>query len=129
MTVQKLVPVLGAAVTTFLLAGAATIEVLTATMGGDIGPGIVGVFAGLLAGVVVGVAVASRWPRLGPRGRAVTLGYAVFGLALLFLALLSYVNLPVIAPHLSLRSNLVIAAFAAIAIGFKVWRRGALARV
>lgn len=47
MNVPKLETVGGAAGTTFLLAGAATIKAMTATIGGEIGPGIVGVFVGV----------------------------------------------------------------------------------
>lgn len=116
MNLQKWASVLGSALTSFLLAGAATIELLMATIGGDIAPGIIGVFTGSIAGLAVGAAVASQWPALGGGRRAAVLGYSVFGLAMLFLALLSYVHTPVIAQYLGLRPNLVIAAVVAIAV-------------
>lgn len=123
MTRQKLATVAGAAVTTFLLAGATTIEAVTAAVGGDIGPGIVGVFVGVVAGLVAGWTVSWRWPRLDRRARSVLLGYGAFGLTLVFLAFLSYVNTPGVDEYLGFQANLVIAAVVAAVAGVGMWQR------
>lgn len=123
MDLQKLVTVAGAAVTTFLVAGAATIEAVTAAVGGDIGPGIIGVFVGVVAGLLAAWAVAWRWSRLDRPGRSLLLGYGAFGLTLLFLAFLSYVNTPGVDEYLGFQANLVIAAIVAVAAATGSWQR------
>lgn len=123
---MKLTTVIGAAVTTFLVVGAATIEAVTAAVGGDIGPGIVGVFVGAVAGLAAAVAVVWRWEAIDRRGRAVLLAYAAFGLTVLFLAFLSYVNVPGVDAYLDLGRNLLIAAVVALVAAVAVWRRGQL---
>lgn len=122
MNIQKLATVAGAAVTTFLLVGAATIEAVTAATGADVGPGIVGVFAGLAAGLTAAAAVSWRWSTLADRGRAVLLAYAAFGLTIVFLAALSYVNVPGADAYLGLQVNLVIAAVVAVAAAIGRWQ-------
>lgn len=116
MNLQKLAAVAGAAVTTFLLVGAATIELVFAGTGADVGPGIVGVFAGVAAGLVAAWLVAWRWGTVPEWGRSALLGYATFGLVMLFLAFLSYVNTPGVDELLSIELNLVIAAVVALAV-------------
>jgi hypothetical protein len=120
---QKLATVACAAVTTFLLVGAVTIEAVTAAVGGDIGPGIVGVFAGVVAGLAAATAVSLRWTVLAERARTVLLAYAAFGLTIVFLAALSYVNVPGADAYLGLQVNLVIASVAAIVIAVARWQR------
>ncbi|MFB6353894.1 MAG: permease [Halobacteriales archaeon] len=121
MTLRKLAAVVGAGVTTFLVIGAATIEALTATIGGDIGPGIVGVLVGAVAGLLAVAAVQWRWSALDRRWRSALLGYAAFGLTVLFLAFLSYVNVPGVDDYLGLPLNLGIAAVVAlVAAGLSV---------
>lgn len=82
----------GTAITTFLLAGAATIELLGA--GEAPGIGILGVFVGLVAGLLAGgiVVVAADGLSRGPA--ALLVGYAAFGVAVLAIAGMSYVNVP-----------------------------------
>lgn len=119
---QKLATVAGAAVTTFLLVGAVTIEAVMAAVGGDIGPGIVGVFAGVVAGLAAATAVSLRWTVLAERARTVLLAYAAFGLTIVFLAALSYVNVPGADTYLGLQVNLVIAAVVAVAAAIGRWQ-------
>lgn len=121
MDVQKLAVTAGAAVTTFLLVGAATIAAVRAATGADIGPGIIGLFAAIAAGLVAAALGSWRWATLPEWSRSLLVGYAVFGLTLVFLAALSYVNTPGVAASLSFDRNLVIATFAAAA--FAIWRR------
>lgn len=82
----------GAAVSTFLLAGAATVELLGA--GEAPGLGIVGVFVGLLAGLLAGGLVAVGADRLSGLAAAGLAGYATFGVAIVMIAALQYVNVP-----------------------------------
>ena len=117
MNLQKLATLAGTAVTTFLLAGAATIEALTAATGADVGPGIVGVFVGVIAGLAAVVLVLWRWDALDRLPRAVLLGYGAFGLTILFLAFLSYVNTPGVDEYLGFYRNLVVAAGVAVVAG------------
>lgn len=114
MNSQKLATVVGAAVTTFLLVGAATIEAVTAATGADIGPGIVGVFAGVVAGVLAAWLVSWRWSAVADWGRSALFGYAVFGLTIVFLAFLSYANTPGVDEYLGLQVTLVIAVVVAL---------------
>jgi uncharacterized membrane protein len=122
VNLQKLATVVGAAVTTFLLVGVVTIEAVTAAVGGDIGPGIVGVFAGVVTGLAAVVAVSWRWPSLADRARTVLLAYAAFGLTIVFLAALSYVNVPGADAYLGFEVNLVIAAVVAVAAALGRWQ-------
>lgn len=123
MNLQRLATVAGAGVTTILVVGAATIEIVTAVVGGDIGPGIVGVGVGLLAGLAAVAAVQWRWGRLEHRSRSVFFGYAAFGLTVLFLAFLSYVNVPGVDEYLDFALNLYIAAAVAVAAAVATWQR------
>ena len=116
MNPQRLAAAAGAAVSTFLLVGAATIEVVFAATRADVGPGIIGVFAGVVAGLVAASLVASRWGRASPRGRSVLLGYAAFGLTVVFLASLSDVNVPGADAVLSVRRNVAIGVAVAVLV-------------
>ncbi|NIS37094.1 MAG: permease [Actinobacteria bacterium] len=116
MNLQRPVAVAGAAVTTFLLVGAATLEAVFAATRADVGPGIVGVLVGVAAGLVAATLVASRWRRVGPRGRSLLLGYAAFGLTVVFLAGLSYVNVPGADDLLSVPVDVAIAAAVAVLV-------------
>lgn len=121
MNPHKLAAVTGAAVTTFLLVGVATIEAVTAATGADIGPGIIGVFAGIMAGLVAASLVSWRWATLPEWSRSVLFGYAAFGLMMVLLAFLSYSNVPGADDYLSVERNLVIAAATAAVVA--MWRR------
>lgn len=82
----------GAAVTTFLLVGAGTIELLGA--GEAPGIGIIGVAVGLFGGLLVGVAVAVAGDRLSGLPSLALVGYATFGVAFVAVAGMRYVNVP-----------------------------------
>lgn len=82
------------AVTTFLLAGAVTIEILSTWYGEGPGAGILGVLIGTIIGLLVGAAITSTGDRLSGLGAVALVAYAVFGVAFLAIAGLSYVNVP-----------------------------------
>ncbi|SEO68817.1 hypothetical protein SAMN04487948_104185 [Halogranum amylolyticum] len=82
----------GTAVTTFLLAGAATIELLGA--GEAPGVGIVGVFVGVLVGLLAGGLVSVYADRLSGIAVPTLVAYATFGVTFVVIAGTSYVNVP-----------------------------------
>lgn len=80
--------------TTFLLAGAVTIGILSTWYGESPGVGILGVGVGVVVALVVGAVVTFTGDRLsGPRAAALV-AYGTFGVAFLAIAGLSYVNVP-----------------------------------
>ena len=123
MDAQRIAALAGSAVTTFLLVTAAVIEVVFGTTGADVGPGIVGVTVGALAALAAVVAVAVGWSRLDPSARWAVTGYGAFGLTIVFLAGLSYVNVPGADAYLGLSVNLVIAAAVAVVVAVGGWQR------
>jgi hypothetical protein len=82
----------GTAVTTFLLAGAVTIELLGA--GEAPGIGIIGVFVGVVSGLLAGVIVSVYADRLSGIAASVLVAYANLGVAFVAIAGMRYVNLP-----------------------------------
>lgn len=92
MNIRTLALGAGTAVTTFMLAGAATIELLGA--GEAPGIGILGVLVGFIAGLLAGGVVAVAADRLSRSPAALLVGYATFGVAVLAIAGMSYVNVP-----------------------------------
>lgn len=82
------------AVTTFLVAAAATIAVTRIPFGDSPGVGILGVGAGFVAGLVVFVVVAVFAGRLSGASWAALVAYATLGVVFLGIAALSYVNVP-----------------------------------
>lgn len=82
----------GTAVTTFLLVGAATIELLGT--GEAPATGIIGVLVGLVAGLLAGGLVGAYAERLPGIAVSPLVGYATFGVAFLVIAGMSYVNVP-----------------------------------
>lgn len=82
----------GTAVTTFLLAGAVTIELLGAGEAPAIG--IIGVFVGLVTGLLAGGIVGVYADRLSGIAGSILVGYATFGIAFVAIAGMSYVNVP-----------------------------------
>lgn len=82
----------GSAVTTFLLAGAATIELLGAGEAPAIG--IIGVFVGILAGLLAGGIVSASADRLSGTGASALVAYATLGVAFVVIAGTRYVNVP-----------------------------------
>jgi hypothetical protein len=83
-----------AAVTTFLLVGAVTIETLGSMYGDGPGVGILGVFAGFAGAMVAGLLVVARGDRLSGDAGAALVAYGTLGSAFLAIALLQYVNVP-----------------------------------
>jgi hypothetical protein len=83
---------IGAAITTFLLAGATKIELLGA--GEAPGIGIIGVLVGVIAGLLAGGLVSLFVDRLSGIARSVPVAYATFGAAYVVIAGMSYVNVP-----------------------------------
>lgn len=63
-TLASIATVFGAAVTTFLLVAAGTIQAVTAVVGGDSGPWIAAMLVGALAGLIAVAAVLRWWPKL-----------------------------------------------------------------
>jgi len=92
MTTRSLALGAGTATTTFLLAGAATIELLGA--GEAPGIGIVGVFVGVVVGLLAGGLVAVYADRLSGVAMSALVAYATFGVAVVAIAGLRYVNVP-----------------------------------
>lgn len=82
----------GTAVTTFLLAGAATVELLGAGEAPAIG--IIGVFIGVVAGLLAGVIVSVYADRLSGIAASILVAYATFGVAFVAIAGMRYVNVP-----------------------------------
>jgi hypothetical protein len=82
----------GAAVTSFLLSGAATIQLLGA--GESPGTGIVGVFVGFVVGLLAGGVVSAYAERVRGLAQTLLVAYATFGVAVVLIAGTSYVNVP-----------------------------------
>lgn len=82
----------GSAITSFLVVGAGTIELLGA--GEAPGIGIIGVFVGLLAALAAGGIVGRYANRIAGASERVLIAYATFGFVFLLVAGLRYVNVP-----------------------------------
>lgn len=82
----------GSAVTTFLIAGAATIELLGAGEAPAIG--IIGVLVGIITGVLAGGIVTVYADRLSGIATPALVAYATFGVAFVMIAGTRYVNVP-----------------------------------
>lgn len=110
----------GSAVTTFLVVGAVTIELLGA--GEAPGIGILGVFVGLVAGLIAGGLVGVAGGRIAGVPAAVLVGYATLGTTFLAIAGMSYVNVPgvddVFTFPVRLGVSAVVAVVAALAVGY-----------
>jgi len=85
---------LASAVTTFILAGAVTIEILSTWYGESPGVGILGVGIGVVVALLVGAVVSLTGERLSGLRAAALVAYGAFGIAFLVIAGLSYVNVP-----------------------------------
>jgi len=109
---------LASAVTTFLLAGAVTIEILSTWYGESPGVGILGVGVGVVVALLVGTVVTFTGDRLSGWRAAALVAYGAFGVAFLAIAGLSYVNVPgadeVFTFPVHIAASLVIAIVAAI---------------
>lgn len=122
MKVRTIVLAVGAAITTFLLVGATTIELLGA--GEAPGIGIIGVFVGFLTGLLAGAAVGAFATRLSGLAATALVGYAAFGITFMLIAGLRYVNVPgaddVFTFPVHVGISIVVAALLALSVG----RRG-----
>jgi hypothetical protein len=111
---------LASAVTTFLLAGAATIGILTTWYGESPGIGILAVGVGVIAALFVGAVVTFTGERLSGLQATALVAYGAFVVAFLGIAGLSYVNVPgademfTFPVHLAV--SLVIAVVAAVLV-------------
>jgi hypothetical protein len=92
MNLRTLALAIGSALTTFLLVGAATIELLGA--GEAPGIGIIGVFVGFVAGTIAGGIVGGYGNRVAGVTERVLIAYATFGIVFIGLAGMRYVNVP-----------------------------------
>lgn len=92
MNLRSVILGAGTAITTFLLAGAATIELLGA--GEAPAVGLIGVFVGVLAGLLAGAIVGAYADRLSGIAATALVAYATFGAVFVAIAGLSYVNVP-----------------------------------
>jgi len=120
MNARTVALAIGTAVTTFLLVGAVTIELLGA--GEAPGIGILGVFVGLVAGLVAGGLVGVTGDRVAGLPAAALVGYAAFGTTFLAIAAMSYVNVPgvddVFTFPVRLGASAVVAVVAALATAY-----------
>ncbi|WP_132060864.1 permease [Halorussus amylolyticus] len=92
MTARTIALGAGTAITTFLLAGAATIELLGPGEAPAIG--IIGVFVGVVVGLLAGGIASVYADRLSGIATSVLVAYATFGVAFVTIAGMSYVNVP-----------------------------------
>lgn len=111
----------GTTVTTSLLAGAGTIELLGA--GEAPGIGIVGVFAGLVVGLLAGGIVGAYGDRVEGTAYSLLVGYATFGVALVAIAGLQYVNVPGADDAFTLPVHVGVSVLAAVVVAI-LDRRG-----
>jgi len=112
----------GTAVTTFLLAGAVTIELLGA--GEAPGIGILGVFVGFVAGVVAGGLVGVAGGRITGAPAAALVGYATFGSTFLAIAAMSYVNVPGVDDVFTFPVRIAVSGVAAVIAALATGYRG-----
>jgi len=112
----------GSAVTTFLLAGAATIELLGAGEAPAIG--IVGVLVGVLAGLLAGGIVSAYADRLAGTAASALVAYATFGVAFVGIAGTRYVNLPYADDVFAFPVHVGLSVAAAVAVALLASRGG-----
>jgi hypothetical protein len=113
---------LGAAVATFLLAGAATIELLGA--GEAPGIGIIGVVVGVAAGLLAGGLVSVYAGRLSGIAASALVAYATFGVAFIAIAGLRYVNVPYADDTFTFPVHLGVSVVAAVVVALLIDRAG-----
>lgn len=114
---------LASAVTTFLLAGAVTIEILSTWYGESPGVGILGVGIGVVVALLVGAVVTLIGERLSGLRAAALVAYGAFGVAFLVIAGLSYVNVPGADEMFTFSVHLTISLVVAIVAAVLVSRR------
>lgn len=116
---RRLITAIGSGFSTFLVVGATVIELV----GGDIGAGIVGVFAGFVAALTAVVVVFVSWLRIDPRLRPLLDGYAAFGLAFFAVWFLRYGHVANLDEYVDVPGQVGIALAAGIAVVLTSWLR------
>ena len=112
----------GSAVTTFLLAGAATIELLGAGEAPAIG--IIGVVVGVVAGLLVGGIVSVFAGRFSGIATSTLVAYAAFGVAFVAIAGMRYVNVPGADDLFSFPVHVGVSIVAAVVVALLAGRGG-----
>lgn len=122
MNARSLALGVGTAVTTFLVVGAATIELLGA--GEAPAVGILGVFVGFVAGLLAGGVAGTYADRLSGPAAAALAGYAAFGVAVVAVAGLKYVNVPYADDVFTFPVHLGVSVAAAVVVALLAGRSG-----
>ncbi|ELZ32405.1 hypothetical protein C474_06267 [Halogeometricum pallidum JCM 14848] len=115
MTARTITLGTATAITTFLLAGAATIELLGA--GEAPGIGIIGVLVGVIVGVLAGGIVSAYADRLSGVATSVLVAYATFGVAFVAIAGMSYVNVPYVDDVFTFSVHIGVSIVVAVIVG------------
>jgi hypothetical protein len=105
----------GSALTTFLVVGVSTIELLGAGEAPAIG--ILGVFAGAVGGLLVGAIVTAYADRLAGLAAVALVAYAVFGVTFVGIWGMRYVNVPAADDVFSFPVHLAVSVVLAVAAG------------
>jgi ABC-type lipoprotein release transport system permease subunit len=111
----------GTAMTTFLVAGAVTIEFIG--VGEAPGIGLIGVFVGIVSGLLAGVIVSVYAARLSRITASVLVAYATFGVAFVAIAGMRYVNLPYADTVSTFPVHLGVSVIAAVVVALLIVRR------
>jgi hypothetical protein len=119
MNSRRVAAALGAGVAVFLVVAVAVIELLAFEFSA-----LVGLPVGLAAGAGVALLVSLRYPEFGREARAAVDAAAGFGVAVLAVQAVSYVNLAGLRSALSTDLTVVVAAVAAVVVGAASWLRG-----
>ncbi|MFC4356918.1 permease [Halobium salinum] len=125
MNARTLILGLASAVTTFLVTGAVTIELLSGLYGASPGVGILGVGVGGAVGLFTGVVVAFAFSRdrLSGGPAAVLVAYGAFGVVFLAISGLRYVNVPGADELFTLPVHLLLSLVVAVTVATLVGRR------
>lgn len=112
MNPRRALSALGAGVTTFLVVAVAVIELLAVEFSA---------LVGLPVGLVAGIAVAARYDRLDAAPRYVVDAVAAFGLAVVAVQAVSYVDLAGLRSMLSTGVTVAVAVVAAVVAAVASW--------
>ena len=117
MRIRVAAAAVGAGITVFLVVAVAVIELVNVEFSA-----LVGLSVGLLAGAVVAVVVAVRHDELAPAARYVVDAAAGFGLTVVALFAISYVNLAALRQALSTDVTVGVAVLVAVLTALASWR-------
>jgi hypothetical protein len=117
MRIRVAAAAVGVGITVFLVVAVAVIELVNVEFSA-----LVGLPVGLLAGGAVAVVVAVRYDELAPAARYVVDAAAGFGLTVIALLAISYVNLAGLRPALSTDVTVGIAVSVAALAALASWR-------